>query len=163
MSVKVDRPSPDLQDRLRFEAMLADLSSRFVNFEPADVDREIEDAQRRVCECLDRETWTPFGVKSVLTFSLSSGGESIFGFLGFHAVGEEHRWSDETVQRLRLVSQIFANLLVRKRADAVSRESGERVKLAAEVGMWTLRRRVARQAGHRSRIVRCDTAREVPA
>ena len=35
-----------------FEAMLGELSARFVNV-PADrVDREIEDAQRRVCECL---------------------------------------------------------------------------------------------------------------
>jgi formate hydrogenlyase transcriptional activator len=53
MTPKVARLHADLQDRLRFEAMLADLSSRFVNLEPAAVDREIEDAQRRVCECLD--------------------------------------------------------------------------------------------------------------
>ena len=52
MNGKVDGPSPDLQDRLRFETMLSDLSSRFVNLEPADVDREIEEAQRRVCDCL---------------------------------------------------------------------------------------------------------------
>jgi len=42
----------DLEDRLRFESMLADLSSRFVNLPSADVDHEIEDAQRRICECL---------------------------------------------------------------------------------------------------------------
>jgi len=42
----------EMQDRLRFETMLADLSSRFVNLEPTAVDREIDDAQRRVCECL---------------------------------------------------------------------------------------------------------------
>jgi formate hydrogenlyase transcriptional activator len=53
MSGKVDGPGPDLQDRLRFETMLSDLSSRFVNLEPAEVDREIEEAQRRVCECLE--------------------------------------------------------------------------------------------------------------
>jgi hypothetical protein len=52
MAMKVASPSPDLQELLRFESMLADLSSRFVNLEPAVVDREIEDAQRRVCECL---------------------------------------------------------------------------------------------------------------
>ena len=55
MSSKVAPQRSDLQDRLRFESMLADLSSRFVNLEPADVDREIEDAQRRVCECLGLE------------------------------------------------------------------------------------------------------------
>ena len=37
MNGKVDGPSPDLQDRLRFETMLSDLSSRFVNLEPAEV------------------------------------------------------------------------------------------------------------------------------
>ena len=42
----------DLDERLRFETMLAELSSRFVNLEPAEVDHEIEDAQRGVCECL---------------------------------------------------------------------------------------------------------------
>jgi PAS domain S-box-containing protein len=39
-------------DRLRFETLLTDLSARFINL-PADrVDGAIEDAQRRVCECL---------------------------------------------------------------------------------------------------------------
>jgi PAS domain S-box-containing protein len=77
----------------------------------------------------------------VLTFPLSAGGESIFGFLGFHTVREEHRWSDEIVQRLQLVSQIIENAVVRKRADAALRESEERLQLAAdaaEVGMWML-------------------------
>ena len=55
---------PDLEDRLRFESMLADLSSRFVNLEPGEVDRAIEDAQRRVCECLELDLssmwlWSP--------------------------------------------------------------------------------------------------------
>jgi hypothetical protein len=52
MATRAERPIPALEERLRFESMLADLSSRFVNLEPAEVDREIEDAQRRVCECL---------------------------------------------------------------------------------------------------------------
>jgi formate hydrogenlyase transcriptional activator len=44
-----------LEERLRFETLIADLSSRFVNV-PADrVDREIEDAQRAICECLGIE------------------------------------------------------------------------------------------------------------
>ena len=52
----VDDSKPDLkielQERLRFETLVADVSARFVNV-PADrVDSEIEDAQRRICECL---------------------------------------------------------------------------------------------------------------
>jgi formate hydrogenlyase transcriptional activator len=42
----------DLAARLRFEMLLADLSSRFINLAAGEVDREIEDAQRRVCESL---------------------------------------------------------------------------------------------------------------
>ena len=38
--------------RLEFEELISDLSSRFVNLAPGDVVREIEDAQRRVCEAL---------------------------------------------------------------------------------------------------------------
>jgi len=40
----------DLEGRLAFEKLLADLSSRFINVPPGEVDREIQDALRRVCE-----------------------------------------------------------------------------------------------------------------
>jgi transcriptional regulator with GAF, ATPase, and Fis domain len=42
----------ELEDRLRFETLIADLSSKFINLPAGEVDREIEDAQRRVCEFL---------------------------------------------------------------------------------------------------------------
>jgi PAS domain S-box-containing protein len=42
----------DLEERLRFETLIADLSSKFVNLPAGDVDREITDAQRRICELL---------------------------------------------------------------------------------------------------------------
>jgi len=42
----------ELQERLRFEELLADLSSKFVNLPPAEVDHEIEDALGRVCELI---------------------------------------------------------------------------------------------------------------
>ena len=50
MSAKPAVVPSDLQERLRFEELLADLSSKFVNLPPAEVDYEIEDALRRVCE-----------------------------------------------------------------------------------------------------------------
>ena len=43
-------PDSELRARLRFETLLADLSSSFINLTPAEVDHEIEDALRRVCE-----------------------------------------------------------------------------------------------------------------
>ncbi len=48
----------ELEERLRFEALLADLSARFVHVPADQVDRLIEEAQRRVVEALgvDRST-----------------------------------------------------------------------------------------------------------
>ena len=41
-----------LEDRLQFETLISDLSSRFVNVPPGEVDGAIEDTLRRVCEFL---------------------------------------------------------------------------------------------------------------
>ena len=46
-------PSGDPHETgLEFERLLSELSSRFINLPPGEVDREIEDALRRVCELL---------------------------------------------------------------------------------------------------------------
>jgi len=42
----------ELEERLRFETLLADISARFVNLPGDQIDSEIENSQRRVCECL---------------------------------------------------------------------------------------------------------------
>ena len=57
-------PRVELEERLRFETLIADLSSKFVNLPSSEVDHNIEDAQRRVCECLRIDLcalwqWTP--------------------------------------------------------------------------------------------------------
>lgn len=50
------RPTADsdagLAERLRFETLIADLSSKFVHLSAEEVDREIQGAQRQVCEHL---------------------------------------------------------------------------------------------------------------
>ena len=43
----------ELEERLRFETLLTDISAHFINLPANQVDSEIEDAQRRVCQCLD--------------------------------------------------------------------------------------------------------------
>ncbi len=45
-------PEDGLERRLEFERLISDLSSRFIALAPGEVDREIEDALRRVCELL---------------------------------------------------------------------------------------------------------------
>jgi formate hydrogenlyase transcriptional activator len=42
----------ELEDRLKFETLLTDISAHFVNLPVEQIDSKIEDAQRRVCECL---------------------------------------------------------------------------------------------------------------
>ena len=189
-----------LEAQLRFETLLADLSARFVNVPAEDVDREILEAQRRLCECLgvdgssvwqrsadepatmrrthiyrargdspppdelggqdhfpwvarqvlsgksvvipntgntppeaarDRETWAHFGVKSALALPLSTGGGPVFGVLSFDTLHREFDWPEAIVTRCRMVAQVFANALARKRSDRALRESEERFRSIA--------------------------------
>ena len=53
MQESIEAIRTELEERSRFERLLAEISSRFVNVPAAEVDREIEDAQRRICELLD--------------------------------------------------------------------------------------------------------------
>ncbi len=203
-------PSLELEERLRFETLIADLSSRFVSVPSADLDREIEDAQGQVCECLgmdlsalwqqsaesayrftlthlyrplgglptparmdgseyfpwceqqllagkvvavssmeelppeasrDREVWLHYGIKSNLTLPLSVGGGPLIGALSFNTVRAERVWPDSIVKRLQLVSQVFANALVRRRTEQALRESEERLTMALEAagaGAWSM-------------------------
>ena len=52
MSPANDSASAELGERLQFETLIADLSLKFINLPAAEVDREIMDAQRRICELL---------------------------------------------------------------------------------------------------------------
>jgi len=42
----------ELEERLRFEKLLTEISARFVNLPAKQIDDAIEDAQRSICECL---------------------------------------------------------------------------------------------------------------
>ena len=175
-----------IEDRLRFETLLAEISARFVNL-PADrIDSEIQDAQRRICELLDldrstlwqvseeepgtlllthfhqppesllppermdarvflpwttqkilagetlaiskitdlppeadrdRESARLYGVKSDVLVPLSVGEGLVFGMVTFVVMREERTWSETVVTGFRLIAQVFANALARKRAE----------------------------------------------
>ncbi|HOX55275.1 MAG TPA: ATP-binding protein [Candidatus Paceibacterota bacterium] len=64
MTPPPNTPLPELEERLRFETLIADLSSKFVNLPPGQVDHEIEDAQRRVCESLGLDLCTLWQVSA---------------------------------------------------------------------------------------------------
>ncbi|MCU0258940.1 MAG: sigma 54-interacting transcriptional regulator [Solirubrobacteraceae bacterium] len=191
-----------LADQLRFETLLSELSARFVRIPPGEVDAAIEDAQRRICACLDLdlsalwqwsddnpgsqvlthiyrrdagppvprqmdarehfpwclaelaagrpviltsvdaappaaardlEVWRRYGVRSALTIPLSSGGGPTSGSLGFNTTGGEHPWPETLVQRIRLVAEVFANALGRKRAEERLQQSTAEVKRLQEL------------------------------
>ena len=48
----------ELEARLRFEMLIADLSSKFVSLPFGELDREIEESQRQICELLDLDRST---------------------------------------------------------------------------------------------------------
>jgi PAS domain S-box-containing protein len=56
------KPYSDLEEPLRFERLLAEISTFFINLPTDQIDSEIEDAQRRVCELLDLDRSTLFQV-----------------------------------------------------------------------------------------------------
>jgi signal transduction histidine kinase len=177
----------ELDGRLRFETLLADLSAAFINLPPAEVDDKVEDSLRQIIEFLDldrggvaelsedgsclrvthsyvvpglppspgvivNEAWPWYGgkvlrgelirlarlpddlppeavrereyclgvgMKSQVTIPFRVGGEMI-GALGLASFRKHRDWPDELVGRLRLVADVFANALARKRAEEES-------------------------------------------
>jgi formate hydrogenlyase transcriptional activator len=170
-----------LTEQLAFETLLADLSARFINLPANQVDGQIEEAQKRICEALsldrsmlgqvspklgqlaithswraegmpdniqvtsqdfpwsdrmilggkeicfaradelppeaakDKESYRSQGPKSGVMFPLMTGGK-VIGALAFGMERKEREWPRPVVERLRLVAEVFANALARKRA-----------------------------------------------
>ncbi len=65
----------------------------------------------------EREYSNEVGLKSNLTIPLKSMG-TVVGGIGFAMFRYHRHWSDELVQRLSLIGEIFTNAIERKRADA---------------------------------------------
>jgi formate hydrogenlyase transcriptional activator len=53
MRESIETLRTDLEERLRFETLLAETSARFVNVPSDQIDGEIKDTQRRICELLN--------------------------------------------------------------------------------------------------------------
>jgi signal transduction histidine kinase len=65
---------------------------------------------------LDRARYEHAGTRSHLSLPLRAGGPTL-GVLSLDAVHVEQAWSDEVVERLRLLSEAFANALERRRME----------------------------------------------
>ena len=73
---------------------------------------------------LDREGFVAVGTKSNVTFPLVVSGR-VVGAMTFAAVRHSRQWPPEVINRLRLVGQVFASALARKRAEAELRRTLE--------------------------------------
>ena len=78
----------------------------------------------------DRENIQRYGTKSVVAIPLVAEG-TVFGALTFAAMHAEREWSEDVVKGFRMVAEVMANALARKRADEALRETQARLTLAA--------------------------------
>jgi PAS domain S-box-containing protein len=172
----------ELDERLRFEGLLSQLSTIFVNLPAAEIDSKICDALKSIVEFLgfDRSAISEFssdqtkltrthsyslpgvamspndtlseelpqwvksirrgvssfsnpgdlpdsswrekafcealGYKSIISIPLKVGG-SVLGAVVFTSSHSERKWPEDIIRRLRLVGEIFASALERKRAE----------------------------------------------
>ncbi len=65
---------------------------------------------------IDRRSHQDAGMRSCLSLPLSAGGSSL-GVLSFDSIHRERDWPAEMVQRLELLSEVFAGALERKRVE----------------------------------------------
>jgi len=230
MAEPLDSLRAALEDRLRFETIIADLSARFVNLESDLIDGAIQDAQRRIVEALDLDRSSLFqfsddaatlvfthywsrpgfeplaitgypvelfpwvtgqilqgkmvcfsnlddlppdvadraniartGTKSNVTLPLQVSGR-VVGALAFGSIRRERQWPPELVNRLTVVSQVFANALARKITETELRRAlaenarlrerlaGENVYLRNELKSRRASRELTQESGAMRRI-----------
>jgi len=75
----------------------------------------------------DREMMRAYFVKATLAIPLAVGGR-VIGVVTFGALREERQWQQEIVTRLRLLAEVFANALERKRVEQELRNALAQVK-----------------------------------
>ncbi len=67
------------------------------------------------------------GIKSILFIPLSVGG-NVLGVVSFVSNRSKRTWPDEFIQRLRLLGELFANVIERKRAEQKIQEAFSEIK-----------------------------------
>ncbi len=80
----------------------------------------------------DKASLRKIGPRSNVTFPLTAGGGAVFGALAFGQMTRERGWPENLVQRLRLVAQILANALLRRRSEEKLRQALSEIKQLKE-------------------------------
>jgi PAS domain S-box-containing protein len=90
---------------------------------------------------LDEESRRILGIKSSVVVPLAGKNGQFNGVMSFNTLQTERDWPKETVKGLKLLAQVFADALERKRQEEALRESEARLKLATDsagAGIWEL-------------------------
>ncbi|MCB2170033.1 MAG: sigma 54-interacting transcriptional regulator [Deltaproteobacteria bacterium] len=112
----------------------------------------------------DRQSFVRYGTQSMVGVPLSVGGGDVFGLLTFAVVGRERDWPEAVVQQIELVTQIFANALVRKQTEQALGEQLEeiqRLKEQLEQENIYLRDEIMLQYGHTEIVGRSNAMKRV--
>ncbi|MGC8878287.1 MAG: PAS domain S-box protein [Anaerolineae bacterium] len=80
----------------------------------------------------DRESFRRAGDRSFLGVPIRNG-EKLLGSISLSCLHSERSWSDELVQRMTLLGQVFLTALARWHADRALRESERRFRLMADL------------------------------
>jgi len=213
--------APAVQQRLRFETLLAELSANFVNLSAGQVDSQIVSGLQRLVVFLgldrgglaellvdqkqlvithsyhmpgvppqprtivddqlpwygeairkgeplrlaalpddlpseataEREYCLRVGLKAHVMIPLKVMG-SVVGAIGFASFRGSRDWSDDLIQRLRLVGEIFTNALARKRADEALQAREQSLRQAREGLRMLAAKLLHAQEEERRRIAR---------
>jgi formate hydrogenlyase transcriptional activator len=89
---------------------------------------------------IDKQSYIEWGIRSGLNVPILIG-EPVDYAISINSVKGERVWPEEFIPRLRLLGEIFANALERRKGDESLRESEERLSLAAssaEAGLWIM-------------------------
>ena len=88
---------------------------------------------------VDLESAHRLGLRSSIILPLSVGGETPLGLLSLSTQQTHRAWPEATLRQLRLLSQMLANAIARRRYERALQESEERLSLAADAagaGLW---------------------------
>ncbi len=126
--VQTDTTEPATYRRVDVESFWPWVFRRLQRGEPlimSNLDELPEDAAQ------DREMFRRYGTKSTVIMPMTSGGTRI-GCITFATLRATREWSEVELKRFRFIADIFANALVRKRAEEGLQKSEERFRQIAE-------------------------------
>ena len=122
-------PAPDRGRRVVHDGSYPWLAAQVLSGELVVIAR-LEDMPPEASK--DRESFRLDGNKSNVTIPLRIGGV-VVGAVLFGALLSEKAWSQQDIQRLKLVAEIFGNALERKRSDAEIRRLSEELRRVSQV------------------------------